>query len=177
MKPEHYLVIALLGVIAVSLSIIIRNHFKTTGRVRREILKLLSAKWVRGRDIRQTLAQNGMRISKASFYSIMWELMEEKKAICRYTTEQNDGVRWFRLPLTKAEIEAHARDFAKMLPELLERYPGEFVAILDRQVVAHTANERELIQGISQRNDERFVFLGYVPPREEKPPSSILICL
>src|SRR5665213_1171073 len=81
------------------------------------ILRLLTTDWVRGRNLHQKLSRDGCRISKPSFYWIMFGLVNKEACLHQQTNGDIHGIEatidWFRLPLTAAEKDAEDRDLSR----------------------------------------------------------------
>ena len=102
MKLQTILVVSLvLGVVILAIYFV--YYELKCKKARNMILAILTTKWVRGRDLRQTLARNGIHLSSGSFYIVMNHLVEERKVIERDTINACDRIREFRLPLTVEE--------------------------------------------------------------------------
>lgn len=54
--------------------------------------------------------------------------------------------------------------FKKKLPSLLEKFPGEYVAILDGEIVAHKPQWKALVDLTQEQYPDRFVLLEQVIP-------------
>jgi hypothetical protein len=174
MKTElYYLTISVIGVIFMALIAYSIRYEIICGRAKQKILNMLTTKWVRGRDLRQNLAKDGINLSYGSFYLVMNHLVEEGKASKRDTLDGDGRIREFRLPLTDAETVNYKKDleqsfiknkaaFVRQLPELLEKCPGEYVAIIDEEVVATSPEEMPLAKDMSRLYPTRFVFIGHV---------------
>lgn len=70
----------------------------------KKILSMLTRKEIRGRDLRQNLAKDGLRVSNDLFCFTMNKLVEEGKV------ERRDAIDslWYRLPLTAEERGSEA---------------------------------------------------------------------
>ena len=55
--------------------------------------------------------------------------------------------------------------FEKHLSRMLREYPGEYVAILDGEIVDHKQTWEELAESTHQRFPDKFVFLEKVIPK------------
>jgi hypothetical protein len=55
--------------------------------------------------------------------------------------------------------------FKEKLPELLQKFPGQYVAILDGQVVAHMAEWKALIDLTQREYPDKFVLVEHVVER------------
>jgi len=106
---ESTLLIILTG-IAVTITAVTSIRYEINcRRADRKIPHLLTREWKRGRDIRQQLAKDHIRISGVPFYHIMSELTDRGVCLRRQTFEpvgdEKIAVFWYRLPLTEAEKE------------------------------------------------------------------------
>jgi|ERR1035438_669617 hypothetical protein len=66
------------------------------------------------------------------------------------------------------DFQQEAAAFDRQLPQLLERFLGQYVAVFQGEVIDHSPNWDELSQKIHQSVPNRFVLLERVVPRAEK---------
>jgi len=55
--------------------------------------------------------------------------------------------------------------FQQLHPYLLKNYPGEYVAIINGEVIDHDTDQVALYQRVSKRFPERFILLAKITPR------------
>jgi hypothetical protein len=60
-----------------------------------------------------------------------------------------------------------AAAFEEQLPRMLEEFPGEYVAILDGEIIDHRTKWEELFKATRERYPDRFVFLEHVVPKSK----------
>jgi hypothetical protein len=58
--------------------------------------------------------------------------------------------------------------FKEKLPQLLETFPGEFVAIFDGEIVAHMPKWEDLVKLTQKKYPNKFVFVEQISPENEK---------
>jgi glycerol uptake facilitator-like aquaporin len=105
---SYYILASVLGLIFLALLIFLIYYKLIRKKASRMIQSMLTHKEIRGRDLRQKLAKDGLHVSYELFCFVMNKLVEEGKAERRDTF---DSI-WYRLPSTveehQSEYVAHA---------------------------------------------------------------------
>ena len=77
-------------------------------------------------------------------------------------------------PVQKTDVEAFyasfrldVATFQQQLPQLLQEFPNQYVAILDGQIVDHEGNWKGLAESVQRRFPGKFVFIERVVPKEK----------
>ena len=65
------------------------------------------------------------------------------------------------------DFERDVAVYQHELPRMLTNFPGEFVAILNGQIVGHRPDWKELHASVQERFPNKFVFMERVTPRGE----------
>jgi hypothetical protein len=65
-----------------------------------------------------------------------------------------------------ADFRRDVDAFKKMLPTLLQKFPGDYVAILGGNIIAHEATWEKLVQLTKEKYPDRFVLLEHVVETE-----------
>ncbi len=110
-------------------------------------------------DIPKDLYRRAQRLARKRQQEIQ-ELLVESIVL------EDDSLDW----TTPSDVDGESawseeRAFQRLHPQLVERYPGQFVAILGGQVVDHDADQITLYRRVKARFPGRFVLLAQVSDR------------
>ncbi len=73
----------------------------------------------------------------------------------------------FEIMAFNADFQKDVSTFNQQLPRLLEQHPGEFVAILSGEIIAHSKDRCELSGSMRKKYPERYVFVKQIAPKSE----------
>lgn len=95
------------------------------------------------------------------------------EAIADYLANTLPATRPFVIPPAEpdVQVEREKAAYLQLYPELREKYPGQFVAIHEGQLVDHDQEYEALFERIDDRYPDTFVWLAKV---EEEPISTIV---
>ncbi len=105
-------------------------------------------------DIPKDLYRQAQRIAQKRQQAIQDVLLESIML-------EDEGAGWGQ-PSDEEAAWREERAFQELHPQLLQRYPGEFVAILDGEVVDHDTDQVMLYKRVRKHCPGRFVLIAEV---------------
>jgi|GEM_PF-2506758 hypothetical protein len=110
-SESYYIIVCIVGLTFLALFALLVYYESIRKKAGNKILAMLTTEWIRGRDLRQMLAKDGLHISDDLFCFTMNKLVEEEKAERRNA----NNLIWYRLPMTIEERKKEAAAYVARL--------------------------------------------------------------